>query len=564
MKRKLLKRPYWLSLLSAMVLAIFILLAIGSDFSELGFFDQIKDISVTYDSVNGEYNMHVILSDHVTRVEEFTYFDKLGLRSGHLLVTTGYVDLISGDTLYYAESTMLFQSFRNGLSTTIGPFGEVVERYYNMGVLELEWVPDMKKSATEEVTAFQILSERYPWYLFSLNSFGFEDDDVQAYMNSLESVLSDLQFAPEEFGDYYSIAVDSLSNTPYDSILKANQANAELEGYFRMKHNELRFAVFDRYRSNGGKTWDILGTTYPGFLQFFTEAGVSGQDFEEFCRVLDSTLTSYGSLDQEDLFFVDSLDIRLFRALSAIYNNGSEKKASSLSTPPNEIAASVILLVYIEFSKGDILKSAVEQAYMAQNSIANFATVTTSISEPHSASNVTLKGYIPWDGGAEVTSRGIAWATYYNPTTDDHVEASGTGTGSFTIDITGLTEGETYYARSYATNSRGTAYGNCIEFVATGTTDIDDLETGDGNFKIYPNPASDFATLTFHSESIRKMNLSIIDMNGKLMKQNDLGISSPGENRFELDLTPLQDGLYNLVISDENSNQETRRLIIAR
>ncbi len=384
-------------------------------------------------------------------------------------------------------------------------------------------------------------------------------------MDSLESVLSVLEFAPEEFGAYYSSAVDSLSNTPYDSIIKANQANAELEGYFRMKNNELRFAVFDRYRSDGEKTWDILGTTYPGYLQFFANAGVSGPDFEEFCRVLDSTLTSYGSLDLEDLFFVDSVDVRLFRALSAIYEDASVKKASSLSTPPGEIAASAILLVYIEFAKGDVLKSAVEQAYMEQNSISNFATVSTSMSESQSPANATIEGYIPWDGGAEVTDRGIVWATYYNPTLEDHVESSGTGTGKFEVDLSGLTEGETYYARSYAINSTGTAYGNCIEFVASSTTiGVGDLLKGDGKFNIYPNPASDFAVLIFQSESIRNMNLSIIDLGGKVVKQTDLGTSSPGENRYELDLTSLQDGIYHLIVSDENSLHLSHKLIIAQ
>ncbi len=178
MKRKKFKGPFWLSLLSATVLAIFILLAIGSDFSELGFFDQIKDISVTYDSEKDEYNMHVIMSEHVTREEMFTEYQKWGLRTGHSLTVTGYVDLISGDTLYYTESVELLYGFRNGLSITIGPFGDVVHRHYTSGVLDFEWVPEMKKSVTDEVSAFGILSERYPWYLFYLNSFGFEDHDV--------------------------------------------------------------------------------------------------------------------------------------------------------------------------------------------------------------------------------------------------------------------------------------------------------------------------------------------------------------------------------------------------
>ena len=36
----------------------------------------------------------------------------------------------------------------------------------------------------------------------------------------------------------------------------------------------------------------------------------------------------------------------------------------------------------------------------------------------------------------------------------------GTGTGSFTSNLTGLTKSTTYYVRAYATNSAGTSYGD--------------------------------------------------------------------------------------------------------
>ena len=42
--------------------------------------------------------------------------------------------------------------------------------------------------------------------------------------------------------------------------------------------------------------------------------------------------------------------------------------------------------------------------------------------------------------------------------------ASGSGTGSFTTNITGLITGTTYYMRAYATNSVGTTYGNELNF----------------------------------------------------------------------------------------------------
>jgi len=69
-------------------------------------------------------------------------------------------------------------------------------------------------------------------------------------------------------------------------------------------------------------------------------------------------------------------------------------------------------------------------------------------------------GNIADDGGAEITARGVCWSTNQNPTIADSKTTNGTGSGSFTSSITGLTTGATYYIRAYATNSIGTSYGN--------------------------------------------------------------------------------------------------------
>jgi hypothetical protein len=75
-------------------------------------------------------------------------------------------------------------------------------------------------------------------------------------------------------------------------------------------------------------------------------------------------------------------------------------------------------------------------------------------------------GNVPSDGGAPITSRGVCWSTNPTPTIDDSKTIDGTGTGTFTSSITGLTEGSVYYVRAYATNSTGTAYGNEMTFTA--------------------------------------------------------------------------------------------------
>lgn len=68
-------------------------------------------------------------------------------------------------------------------------------------------------------------------------------------------------------------------------------------------------------------------------------------------------------------------------------------------------------------------------------------------------------GNVTDDGGGTVSTRGICWSTSSNPTTSDSKDAAGSGTGSFTANLTGLSKGTTYHVRAYATNQAGTSYG---------------------------------------------------------------------------------------------------------
>jgi hypothetical protein len=78
-------------------------------------------------------------------------------------------------------------------------------------------------------------------------------------------------------------------------------------------------------------------------------------------------------------------------------------------------------------------------------------------------------GNVTSDGGAPVTARGICWSTSPNPTTANSYTANGSGTGSFTSNLTGLTPNTHYYLRAYAINNAGTAYGGQRDFTTTST-----------------------------------------------------------------------------------------------
>lgn len=94
---------------------------------------------------------------------------------------------------------------------------------------------------------------------------------------------------------------------------------------------------------------------------------------------------------------------------------------------------------------------------------------TLSVTEITSTS-ASSGGNITFDGGAEVTIRGVLWNTTPNPTPEDHIgiKAEGTGSGMFTTEVTDLLPNTTYFVRAYAINSIGISYGNEIEFTTEG------------------------------------------------------------------------------------------------
>jgi len=91
-------------------------------------------------------------------------------------------------------------------------------------------------------------------------------------------------------------------------------------------------------------------------------------------------------------------------------------------------------------------------------------TVTTTAVVNVTASSADGGGEVTTDGGEAVTARGVCWNTTGEPTVADNKTSDGTGLGSFSSSITGLSPGMTYYVRAYATNSAGTGYGKVVTF----------------------------------------------------------------------------------------------------
>ena len=177
-----------------------------------------------------------------------------------------------------------------------------------------------------------------------------------------------------------------------------------------------------------------------------------------------STGTKLGS----DISVANSVFTKTVAALSQTVNSG---QALYLRLYPYSAAAS-----------GDQWK------LVGLDSISVYGKVTGITADPPSITTTTITsisttfastgGTISSDGGAAVTDRGIVYsATNTIPTIADTKVQTGTGSGSFTTLLTGLTAATVYYARGYATNSAGTSYGSVVTFTTMAVLTVPVLTT---------------------------------------------------------------------------------------
>jgi hypothetical protein len=114
-------------------------------------------------------------------------------------------------------------------------------------------------------------------------------------------------------------------------------------------------------------------------------------------------------------------------------------------------------------------------------------TVTTTVASETNSTSAVAGGNVTSEGGGTVTNRGVVYATSANPTVADaQAVSANTGTGAFSVTLTNLTPGATYYYRAFAQNSADTVYGDegtltalCFTGVVTG---LDVTETNDTTF----------------------------------------------------------------------------------
>ena len=578
MKNLLTNNAIWKSALSFIVIGFFLFLAISSGYYKT------EEVHIG----NGVYEKTIWVP--TTNQSEHRFYRKIGTCKkdnygrwhGNMVIETIYE---GEDDPYKTERVPYVNGERHGTSVRTYEDGTTYSSCYNTG---MKWdCDDLEKKDNEFDNAFDLFAYKYPWYLEDLNCIGFNRTYIVAFIDTVESVMSENNVNIEDFDSYYDDAIDILEETPYDSIIQKHNFDTFHRTIELTRNSEFNLATVDHYRSLDKSTYNILTSTYPGYIKYLNSLEASNSEIEELCNDYDAVLVSYGELDEDDPFFVDSTFTRMYRALnylsnleeSSSYNIYSMNKSNTsinsklsntlknirikdiqeiLDKSPQDLSTLVMSSMFQYYFEADVIRKAVFKAYAKREEIVIPSTVTTTISN----NTVTIEGYIIDNGGGEIISKGIVWSKFYNPTIEDNNVKLGSGDSNFNYVINGLTKGESYYTRAYAKNNVGISYGNCINFIAGSTMGLVSNKLGNQIVNIYPNPASTTLTISLETEIERLYNLKIIDLSGKVVLSKDLKTLEVGENNIQLNVSTLARGDYILQLSVDNYININKTIIL--
>jgi hypothetical protein len=201
------------------------------------------------------------------------------------------------------------------------------------------------------------------------------------------------------------------------------------------------------------------GTTYGQELSFTTQDGLAAVTTNSVTNITATSAISGGNITDDGGFSITARGVCWSTAQNPTVNDNHSNDGSGIGGFVSNITGldnnvSYYVRAYATNSKGTSYGEV--RSFTTQEGL---AIVTTNPVTEITATSAISGGNISDDGGFSITARGVCWGTSQNPTINDNHTTNGTGIGQFTSNITELSYNTVYYVRAYATNSKGTSYG---------------------------------------------------------------------------------------------------------
>ena len=185
-----------------------------------------------------------------------------------------------------------------------------------------------------------------------------------------------------------------------------------------------------------------------------TTTGVSGQTSSQLVSGSNVTSTDTLTLSERGICYSTTTAPTILNSKVVASSTGTGSIAATIT------GLSPLTTYYIRAYAITTIGSVFYGSQVSGATTAPVVTLTTTAVTVVGVTSLNSGGNITDDGGYAVSQRGVCWGTSPNPTKGaSNFTINGSGTGSFTSNITGLDGGRLYYVRAYAITVNGTYYG---------------------------------------------------------------------------------------------------------
>ena len=282
--------------------------------------------------------------------------------------------------------------------------------------------------------------------LTSFNMNGIQNGDVMTYNSTTQ------MFEPVQSG---------ITNVVWANIQdKPTFATVATSGSYNDLTQKPILSISNDTIYLSGGSFVKLPATSTGTMLAPNTTNQAASNIQSFSATLNGTVNANGL----------SSTVVFEWGLTTAYENGNYGAIQSPVTGTSVVAVSANLT---DLQSNTTYHYRIKATNAVDITYSNDMSFTTPLSAPQLTTNSITSitgisaisgGNITFDGGSAVTARGVCWSTNPAPTLSNSFSSNGTGSGSYTSNITTLALGTTYYVCAYATNTVGTTYGNVLSF----------------------------------------------------------------------------------------------------
>ena len=208
------------------------------------------------------------------------------------------------------------------------------------------------------------------------------------------------------------------------------------------------------------------GTSYGDIMNFSTSVSPPALSAMKVSSITTTsatftcTVTNHGGETVSEVGFYyskeESVDVETSQKISEVYSSD----AFTLKAEDLEIGQNYYVKAYVKNSVGEAYSTVI--AFKTTSTAPSVSTIGYT---KLSATSAELSGQVLDDNGENITERGFVWmkGTGTPTTSGNKLQVIGT-TGEFTATLSDLEPNQTYSFRAYAVNSKGTSYGETLQF----------------------------------------------------------------------------------------------------